>query len=263
MEAPANERIAIERETSHSIGRLLDYGEVQNLMSTRAYYERAAQNEFELALFSSRSDVSWGENNGFWVGIGSIRRYRLEWAKLKRSRDLVVTKNRFPEIDSRPENVGSGSFAMHTLTTPVIEIAGDRETAKAMWYSPGIVIEASLSSASGFVAYWSWQKYAVDFVREERQWRFWHLSVYTDWRTEFSTSPVSASLKIPDDTRTVDLEAKKVANASLRDMRTPDIRHEIYNAWFPGRVPRMHPEPPVPYETFSQTCSYGPDGISG
>jgi hypothetical protein len=44
-------------------------------------------------------------------------------------------------VQVKPENYGIGMFIMHRLTSPVIEIAGDGNTAKGIWDSPGQVTE--------------------------------------------------------------------------------------------------------------------------
>jgi hypothetical protein len=55
---------------------------------------------------------------------------------------------------------------MHTLTTPIIEVAGDGKTAKGMWYSPGQVTEVGQDGKP--MAMWMWEKYGADF---ERRWQ--------------------------------------------------------------------------------------------
>ena len=95
-------------------------------------------------------------------------------------------------IDKIMENYGSsekgkympdrkGGFVWHTITTPVVEIAEDRETAKGIWYTPGIVGEYSEDGTNN--SQWMREKYAVEFVRETGEWKIWHMKVYTDFST--------------------------------------------------------------------------------
>jgi hypothetical protein len=56
---------------------------------------------------------------------------------------------------------------LQALTTPVIEIAGDGETARAVWTSPGL--EGTEPA---------WVKFGCDFKKQDGEWKIWHLHVY-------------------------------------------------------------------------------------
>jgi hypothetical protein len=49
------------------------------------------------------------------------------------------------------------------LLAPVIEIAGDGQTARGVWESPAVVGGSA------------WQRYGVDFIRTNAGWKIWHL----------------------------------------------------------------------------------------
>ena len=67
-----------------------------------------------------------------------------------------------------------GNLLIHYLATPMIEVAGDGQTAKGVWRSPGI--EAVRPSDDGApVPLWSFGAYAVDFIRRADEWKIWHL----------------------------------------------------------------------------------------
>jgi len=57
-----------------------------------------------------------------------------------------------------------GFFTMHLTVNPYIVIAGDGQSARSSWMSPG----ATASSAG---ARWVWGPYYVDYVREDGEWR--------------------------------------------------------------------------------------------
>jgi len=61
----------------------------------------------------------------------------------------------------------AASIHLQALTTPVIEIAGDGETARAVWISPGI--EGTEPA---------WMKFGCDFKKQDGEWKIWHLHVY-------------------------------------------------------------------------------------
>lgn len=92
---------------------------------------------------------------------------------------IAAMKARFedPDEDRRP-----GILHMHSMFSPIIEIAGDGKTAKGVWDSFGPSIQGPDDIGS-----WLWVKYAVDFTKEEGKWKIWHLRVYPVFNTKFST----------------------------------------------------------------------------
>lgn len=92
---------------------------------------------------------------------------------------MAAMKARFedPDEDRRP-----GILHMHSMFSPIIEIAGDGKTAKGVWDSFGPSIQGPDDIGS-----WLWVKYAVDFTKEEGKWKIWHLRVYPVFNTKFST----------------------------------------------------------------------------
>lgn len=88
-----------------------------------------------------------------------------------------------------------GNFLTHWLTTRMLEVAGDGQTARGVWWSPGA--EAIVKDGTP-QAVWSFITYAIDFIKENGVWKFWHFRVfnvvkcdyekgwcrdYTDWLT--------------------------------------------------------------------------------
>ena len=69
-----------------------------------------------------------------------------------------------------------GGLAQEYNASPVIEVAGDGQTAKGLWYSPGI--NTGRDQDGKLVAEWFFEKRALDFVKEDGKWKFWHLHIY-------------------------------------------------------------------------------------
>ena len=61
-----------------------------------------------------------------------------------------------------------GQMMQHTLATPVIEVAGDGQTAKGVWMSPGH--EARVMGGK-LTAIWVWGTYGEDFIKEDGKWK--------------------------------------------------------------------------------------------
>ena len=60
----------------------------------------------------------------------------------------------------------------------MIEIAEDGMTAKAAWYSPGVLSEGRQGQ---YRSAWIFETYSQDFVKEDGEWRNWHRCLSTDF----------------------------------------------------------------------------------
>jgi hypothetical protein len=129
----------------------------------------------------------------------------------------------------------------------MIEIAGDGETARAMWIMfegwarTGDVIGAP-------VARWAWAKLAADLVKEDGQWRFWHYVKNPMFMSEYTESWVDRTLKTPPPT-----PEKHWAFHGAQPDR-PSSRQ--YNPYSITRANALFPPPPEPYETFADVEPY-------
>lgn len=70
-----------------------------------------------------------------------------------------------------------GTLPVHTLTTPVVEVAKDGKTARAVWISPGVESHANEETGQADCN-WCWIRYGTDFICEDGKWYIWHMSTY-------------------------------------------------------------------------------------
>ncbi len=158
--------------------------------------------------------------------------------------------------------VDPGLLEIHQITTPVIEIAGDGKTAKAMWMSTGaILMQNDPAAESGKSATWDSGKYAVDFIKIDGRWKIWHLHVCDLWRTDFDENPVTHADNMPGGTTQQMVDEYHARIAAGEDVRPggmpcPDAPTTFcYSYALDSRAP-AEPLPPEPYQTFSETFSY-------
>jgi hypothetical protein len=64
------------------------------------------------------------------------------------------------------------------LTTPVIQVAGDEKTDKGIWISFGHI---SGPMGGQMSAMWAYEKYGMDFVKEDGECKIWHLHTFVDF----------------------------------------------------------------------------------
>ena len=85
-----------------------------------------------------------------------------------------------------------GNCAIHELTTPVIQIQPDMETAKGMWFHIGL--NTFNDPAKGVIPIWQVIKYNHTFVKEDGQWKFWdyraHLMLRSSYEKAWVEEPV-------------------------------------------------------------------------
>ena len=171
--------------------RALDAQAIQNVMSWHVMYHcygehRAEMENIWVQEYENQMTASFGQNQGFYVGYGSI------WDAYVDGHDTswLSSAKRYCEnngidisgwTDDQILEVygGVGQLLLHVTTTAIIEVAEDGKTAKAFWYSPGMIAE---SGSSGNTI---WEAYGVDFVKENGKWKMWHLHMFTDFMGSF------------------------------------------------------------------------------
>jgi hypothetical protein len=287
------------RKTISDAERALAMWEVQNVMSKHAYYHAAGLHLEELKAIwvdekGPNADTATFASPG-WImhGIAGVKKFYGEGNQAKKVEELEAVSKLYPEIKNVPENLGAGhEYALHTNTTPVIEIAGDGKTAKGIWYSPGYGLSAHINGSNvSYGGTFFWEKYGADFMKENGVWKIWHCQMWYDWTPSFPESMTSsigggmaggeqADKKLPagqgaqggqggapagapggDKAGKGAVEAgekmKGQADASTAkpgDMTSNPNNH--YQSYSIKRVPEIAPKFPEPYYTFSETFSY-------
>jgi hypothetical protein len=236
-------------------------------MSLHSWYHAAMQNDVELEkIWAKRDDCIWAQTGGYWKGIDHIKQNYGQKAT---------------------EETTKGGYVWHTITSGVVEVAEDRQTAKGVWYTPG----GGGQAKNGKLDFgWMWEKYGVDFIRENGKWKVWHMKVYTDWAMPLYESgrgmggpgggpggpgaggpgsqgqpPAQGGTPVnPADKRG---SAEITGQAPQGQPGGPgggpkwDVEYKKpYMGWTATTSPQLVPRPPEPYKTFSETWSYTDDG---
>lgn len=213
-------------ELVRRLQRLEDVHAISNLMGMHEYLHVAGRNGEELdTVFAREAPDSTFEPEdwGTWVGLDSIRACY---------------------VDGAPPMM-PGLVTEHALTTPVIEVAADGQTAKGVWISPG---HETFPRPQGGLAHWSWGRYGVDFVKEHGEWKVWHFHIYTTFRTPYEVDWVESAVHRP--------AHLPEPGATMPNMRGPDRPVSFNQPYHPDQTPVLQPLPPRPYETWAETWSY-------
>jgi hypothetical protein len=73
-----------------------------------------------------------------------------------------------------------GVMHQHSFLAPLIEVAGDGQTAKGVWDSIGVDTGSGDSMAN-----WGWVRYAIDFKKIKDEWKIWHMKVIPLWNAPY------------------------------------------------------------------------------
>jgi len=171
--------------------KALDQQEIQNIMSWHVMYHCYGLHKEEMETIwvnepENRATASFGQNQGFYVGYDSIWDayvigHDTAWLQTAKSYCEAMDIDIEGWTDEEILDVygGVGQLLLHVTTTAIIEVAEDGQTAKAFWYSPGIVQETGMNTSA------IWEAYGADFVKEDGVWKMWHLHMFTDFMGGF------------------------------------------------------------------------------
>ena len=208
------------KNLQRQLTRANDYIAIQNLASEYQYYHQPKTMGKTMDLFAQKTPgVSVGISAGVDEGIDRVRAF---WGK-----ESVVPIE--------------GVMLEHQLTTPMIEVSEDGQTAKGVWMSPGHETVPGLLDGG----HWVWGRYAADFVKEDGKWKIWHLWFYCTLRVrcgqDYADGPEAPS------------------EALIAHKERVEFSHPLpyVNIYTRESIREMVPVPPAPYSTFE---SYDPTG---
>ncbi|KAF5252012.1 hypothetical protein FANTH_2966 [Fusarium anthophilum] len=172
--------------------RAYDRGEVENLFSKYMHLHNVFQDEQIKALWVKRGTPgihAQYTNVGVYTDYDSIMAYHSD----------------------RPSP--PGKLILHETTTPLIEVAGDGETAKGFWLMAGVesgladpknvgtmpkfLYEPEDKNVDGkrVWTHWVWCHYALDFLKQDGQWKIWHFRCLEVTRAPFSENWITFAKK--------------------------------------------------------------------
>ncbi len=233
------------------IRRVWDVEEIKKLVNKRVYYmaNEWRQKELDELWVSApeyKKTASFGRNTGYYVGMEEIKKYYVDHHLDIRKKQLKDIAANCSDIKESEENLHIGCLVNHPVSTGLVEVAGDGKTAKGLWYS--IAQETTAKPDGTAEALWMPGKLAFDFVKESGGWKIWHVVDATDLVSEAGEDYSKQEIYHNYETNPVDIEFGEPTIKVL-------THNTDFNWWddYPGM--------PVPYETWSDEISYGPEGF--
>ncbi len=163
---------------------------------------------------------------------------------------------------SAKSNKAEGMFHLHPMQTPVVEVAGDGKTAK------GVFLSLGAGAHSGDDAgVWAWVRYGVDFIKEDGQWKIWHLHAYPIFSTSFYKSWTDSAREkaagggkpaMPQGAGGPPAGGAQGGPQGGGPQGAPQGAGNRVEPWsYNGKgLPPLEPVPPTPYQTFDPATAY-------
>ena len=242
------------------IRRVWDQEQIRNLIGRYSYYEAGNEREKSLdTLWVSEPEnmatASFGRNWGFLKGMDEIRAY-------------YVGRDRFG---------ADGTNLMHPLSTKLVCEAGDGLSAQGIWM--GIAYETAPDADGNLKAMWINERVAADLMKENGQWKIWHLFIGTNFVYPVGTSypeqpvitqPISRQQggaewyvygggreKTQGQLAVFDQIPEYAEREAFLNGAQPE---EIYTNLYNDQI--FFPHLPVDYETFDDVISYDAAGFA-
>ena len=154
-----------------------DYRQIMNAMAKHVfgYYGQIQETELD-QYWSRRDDIVYAHGSMAYYGRENVFNYYTGMPQAMKAKFRGIAK-RVYGLDF-PEDQGPGYKVMNMLLSPYVEIAADRQTARGVWMAYSYMThpddEGKPDTALGLT------RYAGEFVREDGEWKLWHMTVRED-----------------------------------------------------------------------------------
>lgn len=231
-----------------------DIAQIKNLFATYQYNHSLIVDERSVVLYAQHQpDVrhDWGE---VLEGLDELKKYYVD----------------------RPRK--RGKMIVHSLANPIIHVAKDGKTAKGLWLSVGhescpYLQRPTLEQDQDPVgprlegpdkygiykfAHWVWNKYGVDFIKEDGKWKIWHLRTVGSLRTHFDMDWIDFSISNLTDDRRCGLSVPWQGLEHSMPLMTLNTRRTTKpQCGYRVDLPAVgDPELAQPYDSFDNTFDY-------
>lgn len=225
-----------------------DIRTVQNIVSKMAYMQEAAMYEARMQFIAQKTPGVTIEigGRGVFEGYEGARKTLIGVEKHFEESHAKGMKRLFPDIKFGSNH--AGLFESELIGTPVIEVADDGNTARGVWVSL-MAIGKTHEDDPAPQAMWVWWRTAIDFVKEDGNWKIWHLKKNPFFGAPYKKDWVQQTLNMPS-------VEEIVKGGGINHGPQPDGIPTSYDSYRITREPTYEPAPPEPYKTFNPKNSY-------
>jgi hypothetical protein len=223
--------------------------EVQNVVGKVVHCDMLSDYDLVYPQFWSQAeDVCLSFNDGYYKGAAEVKGYYAEKLALAKKLTKTVMEKWADHKDvkgkTEAEMYGAGYVKGTDMHTPIIEVAEDMQSAKALWQFQAADTRVT---SRGPLSVWKIGYIAADLIEEAGEWRVKNLLYALDidhpcaepWTepSKYQELPEYAAFDIPEP--------------------VPPHKAALYQAYSVDRPYQEPPKMPVPYTTLAETFSYG------
>ena len=236
------------RNTEDMIQWATDVEEVRDLMSLRSYYQAMDMRQEELdELWVSHpihaAKASYGANWGYYYGKAEIKRWYVDEFAMKRQAQLKAYCEMMG-VEESDDYLGAGSMVMFPMSTSLVHIAADGQSAKGTWYVIGQ--QTDLQPDGTAKGQWQYNKVCADFVKEDGKFKIYNIVCANDQNYAVGTPYDAPTYIDPKD------------DAMAVEFGTPTIPMNVHDNTY--NWADDYPPIAAPYDTLTPENSYGPEG---
>lgn len=153
------------KELLRRIERMEAVNEIQNVMARYVNLHCASRQDETCELFCHHTEGTWccfsGDVFNGYEGV----------------------ENHFKGFMREAEQDLTGRLYLHDIVSPLIEVSGDGQTAKAIFGTMGC--ETGIDEDFHPMSLWSFDRYRIDFHKEDGKWKIWHMDFHPTFLTPF------------------------------------------------------------------------------
>ena len=240
-----------EQTFAQRLFRALSSQEVENVKARHTYLHGRTDTATEFStMWALNKNCSWAHGFGRMRGVdqvwyGSVNQYD----QMSMENWLEMHKI-YPEVggkDPRPLMENS----VHTLVADVIEVAADGKSARASYFTPGL-ISSRLTPEQHPYSNILWERYGADFVYEDGKWLYLHEHVCPDIPGLLDSGNWAHDDYVRKTTPQSE-EGMAFSTSAPPPVTDPGPLHQDYTCTLP---PQNDSAWPVPYETLDQDNTY-------
>ena len=227
--------------------RALDWFAIDNLFSAHCYCLRAGKRRYELDTYwADRKDIVYAEGPKSYSDRKSVYSVYADFEEELQQKKLKLLHEKYPEqIPLSEDALGAGDLDILCSGSTYIEVAKDGQTAKGVWYTLRLTAETDESGTPR--AFLHSGRVAVDFIKEQHNWKIWHYRTSPDFSYEIPESQFLAGT-----TDACSIHPNPDCPAPNMKLR-PLPENGLYNI---TRIPVFSPELSDGYDQWSVSSSF-------
>lgn len=224
--------------------------EAENVMARHSYYHAAGKHREEVeSIWTKQPAASWTLAMAKMWTLDSFVKSYVDGNDAMVNANMRALCRKYPEVEGMdPHPLMEES--VHMLTSPLIEVAGDAQSVKGVWYTPGLIL-STLNPSGEKEARWTWERYAADFIMEDGKLVYKNLVALCDFAgdvddSDWTVIEDNAGMALPEVT---DENGEAVVPVM-------DAVGEFYHNYAPWQPAQLIPRLPTAYESLKDTFEY-------